>query len=506
MKTKHTAAEDSLGRSQVVQLLKSLSKEELHEFDKFIRSPLHNSRKEVVRYFKEFKQFHPAFNHPKFTKQNLYTKLYRGSAYRDDVIRLLNSYLLKCLRNFLILQRLNKDELLAQKFYLEQLITRNIDSLVESEYAKCLSQLENRPRSENHYKEKAEIEQLAMIHYSKKEQDFKEGERYYKVPEYWVCHSLIRFFRGLHNLHAVSRSFRKEPETGLLSDFNECFDEEKFIELLQSNSPYYSPDIGMAYYQYKMGEEKNNEEHFFKLWSLLRKESDKLDYWQKDEIYSSLMDYADYKSSEEGKSEFTRIDFDLIKEMEEGGMFVSGNRPFIDLTTFEVCCYHALSLMEYEWFKCFLNKYSERIDPMYRINLTNYFWAEYYNVIKDYEPALNCLAKTSYQRLIDNIRIKGLALRIYYDIGDVEGALSTIDSAKHASFIKQDKSNQWTIKSFKNFVSVMEKMVKIREKMNLKDIVELKEKVKNIEFIAPRPWLLNRIEELEKKARGKLQV
>lgn len=506
METKHLAERDSLGRSQVVLLLKSLSKEELREFDKFVRSPLHNSRKEVVRYLKELKQFHPAFEHPKFTKQKIYSKLYQGSAYRDDVIRLLNSYLLKCLRNFLIFQRLNKDELLSQKLFLEQLINRNADSLAESEYGKCLAQLENRPRAENYYKDKAEIEQLAMIHYSKKEQDFKEGERYYKVPEYWVCHSMIRLFRGLQNLHAVSRSFRKEPEIGLLSAFSECFNEEKFVDLLQSNSPNYSPDIGMAYYQYKMWQEKNNEEHFFKLWSLLRKESGKLDYWLKDEVYSSLIDYCDYKSTEEANEKFTRIDFDLIKEMEKDGMFISGNRPSIDLTTFEVCCYHALSLKEHEWFKYFLNKYSERIDPLYRSNLTNYFWAEYYYAIKSYDSALNCLAKTSYQRLIDNIRIKGLALRIYYDIGDAEGALSTIDSAKHASFIKKDKSNQWTIKSFKNFVSVLEKMIKIREKMNIEDIVELKDKIKNIEFIAPRPWLLNRIEELEKKARGRSSV
>ena len=61
---------------KIIHFLKCLSKHELREFGKFVRSPFHNNRKDVVRYFDLLKVYYPDFGNDESVKQKIYNKLY----------------------------------------------------------------------------------------------------------------------------------------------------------------------------------------------------------------------------------------------------------------------------------------------------------------------------------------------------------------------------------------------------------------------------------------------
>ena len=92
--------EDYFAGSSLITFLSSLDKSELREFDKFIHSPFHNNRSEVSRYFDVLKKFHPQFTGREFSKHHIFSLLYPGTSYKDDVLRRLSSNLLKAGEEF----------------------------------------------------------------------------------------------------------------------------------------------------------------------------------------------------------------------------------------------------------------------------------------------------------------------------------------------------------------------------------------------------------------------
>ena len=57
---------DSLRNSNPVEILKTFSKDEVKEFDKFVHSPFFNCRNDVTRLFRELKRFYPTFDGKNF--------------------------------------------------------------------------------------------------------------------------------------------------------------------------------------------------------------------------------------------------------------------------------------------------------------------------------------------------------------------------------------------------------------------------------------------------------
>lgn len=67
-----------------------LSKQELREFRKFVRSPFHNNRKDVIRYYDALKKYSPEFNIDEIAKEDIFHKLYPGKKYDPNTIVLLS--------------------------------------------------------------------------------------------------------------------------------------------------------------------------------------------------------------------------------------------------------------------------------------------------------------------------------------------------------------------------------------------------------------------------------
>ena len=85
-----------------IRLLKSFSKKEITDFEKFIASPFFNSQSTLVKIFSEIKKYYPEFSDNNFTKKNLYEKVNPGKIYNDVIFRKYISNLFKLSEKFLI--------------------------------------------------------------------------------------------------------------------------------------------------------------------------------------------------------------------------------------------------------------------------------------------------------------------------------------------------------------------------------------------------------------------
>ena len=65
-------------KSKVIEILRTLSADELKLFREFIRSPYHNKNKNVISLFEIIRKFSPSFNDPNLTKEKVFKKIFPG--------------------------------------------------------------------------------------------------------------------------------------------------------------------------------------------------------------------------------------------------------------------------------------------------------------------------------------------------------------------------------------------------------------------------------------------
>src|SRR5689334_25124303 len=96
--------------SKLINILRTFSKEEMGEFEKFAASPYHNTGKNIVPFLKQLQKYHPNFDDDKLSYEYFYTKLYPGKKFNKQVMWNLCSAMEKASAEFLIQQRLRADK------------------------------------------------------------------------------------------------------------------------------------------------------------------------------------------------------------------------------------------------------------------------------------------------------------------------------------------------------------------------------------------------------------
>ena len=87
------------------EILKTLQKEDLKNFDNFINSPYHNSNKALIALYNSLRKFHPHYSAEKLSYEYLYKKLYPGKKFSERTIKNRLTEFAQLLRDFLVNER-----------------------------------------------------------------------------------------------------------------------------------------------------------------------------------------------------------------------------------------------------------------------------------------------------------------------------------------------------------------------------------------------------------------
>ncbi|HEY3249711.1 MAG TPA: hypothetical protein VGK25_01205, partial [Ignavibacteria bacterium] len=64
--------------TKLINILRTFSKEEMKQFEKFVASPYFHSGKNCMPLLKQLQKFYPGFDNEKLTYKNIHKKLYPG--------------------------------------------------------------------------------------------------------------------------------------------------------------------------------------------------------------------------------------------------------------------------------------------------------------------------------------------------------------------------------------------------------------------------------------------
>lgn len=469
-------------------LLATFSKNELKEFDKFLRSPYfmegRNFRSKILYdYFSLLKNYYPEFKSASLTKEILFSRLYPNKKFNDTLMRRLDSDLGKLAMEFISLKDIKEDKLQSYGSLINTLGHRKLDKLFIKELAAAENLLNDIKYNSNHNYHKHSLILAKNSHAYANADMLKlydpaaEAETF---TAYILCRAL-EIYRNLENDKAI---IKRELDTSFF---------ENILTYLNTNRQLIAENDYLAMHYYEIMLNLNKEDEFYdRLDGIKDKLRDKLSRETLRNMYITLVNYCVRKTNA-GNSKFRKRRFTLDMEIMENRIHETGQ--YYDLNYFLSAVRNAVSLGKIEWAEKFISRYKLMLDPKHSSFAVNFAYGVLYYGSKEFNKALEALSMINIEYSARKQQVKNLMLVIYCETGELESALNIIDASKH--LLKADKQiPDGRKRTFTDFLKYTAAYIKLRLYPDKTGAGVLKQKLDRSPYFIYKEWLLNELEEL----------
>lgn len=465
---------------KLTSLLKTFSKQEIKDFEKYLQSPFLNTSGEyILKFFETVKKYYPGFDSDNFTKQNIFKEIYPKEKYNDARMRKLTSETMKLIQDYLGVKAFLNDEQAKGNYILTELKERNSDTLFESKIKELFKLLEkNKVKDYHYYSEKQKlIETLKAFYFNR--------ERKKAIPLFdEEMENLSKYFSLLFVHKFIERFMEKRSFTD--TEFYLPY----FKEIINFAEENYSGKENLfdLYYTELLLHINGEEKYYFSLKHLKDKLSDKIHKNSLSLIYFTLTNYAT-EQFETGKQNYLNELFNLHKEILKKKIFGNIFSEFLFMNIVTV----ALRLDEIKFAEKFISEYKDRMNSDARNDTYNYCLACIFFSKKEFSSALETISRINFALPLHKYLIKNLTLKIYYELNETNSIYSLIDSFKHT--VKRDKSVPDNVKILvTNYTNFVKELVRI--KSGEKDKEDIEARIKK-ETTAEKSWLLSKVREFK---------
>jgi len=466
-------------KSRLIQVLRTFNKKELREFKKWVQSPFHNQREDVIKLYDYLIESSNLLNDNLLDKSFVFPRIYPNEKFDDSKMRQVMHFLFKAMEEYLFYQEENTNEIKKKlsllKIYRERKLDKSflkIQKDIESYFLKAKN-----PNEDDFFNE-----------YLLRKEGVKFNSKISRSQELNLQNfsdSYDKAFIAEKLKHACliishQRVFNIQYEIGLL---------DEVLNFIEKNNLLDSLRIGIQYYSYKILRE-NNVDDFYKLKSYLEKVENVPDIEVR-EAYIYSINFC-ISQMNTGNEVFVQEAFNLYKNGIEKKILIENN--ILSRWTFNNIVGIALRLKEYEWVKSFIENYNQYLEEKYRESFFHFNYAKLYYTKGDYNKTLDVIQKYEFKDVLINISAKTMLLKIYYELNEFLVLESLLESMRAYIQRKKEVGNKRK-SNYKNIIRYTKKLLKVNPYSKAQ-----KEKLK-VEIEAAKPltekaWLLKQLAEL----------
>jgi len=478
-------------KSSVIKLLQTFSKQELSEFEIFLDSPYFNTNKNLQRLLSLTLKFLIDNESDILTKEKLWKEMFPAKIYSDGIMRNLLYELNKCAENYLRHKNFSKN-FEYDKALLNELFERNHFGVLEKKldlFEKKINTLVN--KDENYLYNKIYIVEFRTNILKDKSllETYRYGQSKLQLELFLLSFSVSELSLFIEEQRANVKHNSKLLES-LLGIF-----ENKINDF--GNNP-----LIQIYLLLCLAFVKPGYENCIKAKKIFEKNYNAFDVVDKKNIYSvfqtiflKYFDAGILTTLNEVKELYIEMinDKDVLE-------FRSGK---ISLNLFRNILSTFLTTNEFELAKSFIENYMENADTQNLSHLREYSLAHLYFSEGDYRKVLEICNKIDYNNFFESVAdnfyykidIKRLIIKSFFEMGDWEGAIYMIDSAKH--FITNSNSiNSHTRESYLTFLKLTEELIRKSDIKNKSEIELIKYRILKMPAFGNKKWLQEKIEEI----------
>jgi len=467
--------------SQLIESLRTLDKNEIKEFGKFIRSPYFNNRSEVIRFFNYIKKFFPEFKSNELKEEIIFKNVYPDKKYSSVMTRKLISLTLNLLLDFLTIEDFKENKNDYNVKMLDMLRKRKLPALFQKRSRITGKNLDISTLDIYYYEQKLKFTSIQNGYFlNSDESSFVDGlqNELNDLIEFFLTGVILQFIR----LSEWSRQLNKK------------FDLKFYDEILKYMSADDEREVTLysMYFNMLMLLNTEDENYFKKL--IISRDTLKAKLGKIDDYNVQIvsMQYC-HKKVQKGYPEYRKQMFEITKKLLAADLIPDG---FIEPYFFTNIVRNASLLNEFDWLDNFLSEYKHRLNPELSDEITNYSQAMIESAKGNFEKSLMHFSKIKIERSNMKLDMKNLLIIIYYELNFIEELISLIDTNKH--FLQRDRSVSDSYRQVSlllmNFVS---ELIKIKSSNKKISTHGLRKEIEKSDYFIFKEWLLKKAEELK---------
>lgn len=435
-----------MDRSKLIRILRSLSKAEMKELEKFISSPYFSGGRDCVPLFRALKTRWPEFGGEQITKSALYEKLYPGKTYGDkrskSILSTLSSELYRLTIEFLTYSGLKNDRRNKKLLLLRNLLDKNLYREFDAEYNNAVSGNAVNENSERRGSAANFLESF-RVGYIYNEYAWKRSDMeglyngLLSSTDDALAFALITAYKFMDTKDTASVTFNIKTGKTFADILLGVLDNEKMLSALKEHYPELYPYIHINYLVYMMNRNKSemNEEsllHYRRLKATVEKDRGTFGHREKYMLYQALENYMAMRleQNRQEKENYKEL-FEVYKSSLEQGVYKVSKENSIEPTVFRNILMTACDMNEFEWAEGFIEKYSRELPEEFAASMKSHAYATLYFNKGEYERALKHIINIKYDYLRHKIDVKVLQFKIFYELGEYEPAYSILDTLRH---------------------------------------------------------------------------
>ncbi|MBP7821880.1 MAG: hypothetical protein KA010_03075 [Saprospiraceae bacterium] len=429
-------------KSPLIQIISSLSKKEVRDIRKWLLSPMHNQRNDVIILFNLLTKDHQGLI---VDKKTLFNEIFPDRPYDDAFMRQVQYFLLKAIEEYLIWAENNKDAIRQQL----KLAKAYRNHKLEKPFLKTLEEIEQLQRksilkNETHLYDELLIQQERYT--------FLEGQKrtiptnlqsMSDLSDIVFCAQKLRHACLVLAHQAV---YKSSYSIGFLDEVLEYVRKKDLLEY---------PAIAIYYYCYKtITENGNNDTYFFELKKMIDSSLSLFSIKEQKDIFILAINYCIANINRENAKYFVEV-FHLYKIGLETGIFLENG--IISRFTFKNIVSTALRLGEFDWTTQFIKDYEANVEIKYKDSTVHFSLAKLYFEKKDYNNAMDLLRHIEYDDILMNISGQVMMIKMMYELKELNVLESMLERLR--SYLNRKEVIGYHKTNYKNFLKFAKKLL-----------------------------------------------
>lgn len=471
-----------------IKIIKTFSTKELNGFRDFIECAYFNKNEKLVKFYDYILKFKPDFESRNFSPEKLFKFTFGKEVYNYAKLKHYFNYAFELLEDYIIYNQNKRNprerEYTLLTFYRERKLNNYFLNLT-AKLANDLSDIRYKETSDFKYENRLSNE-MEVYYYENEFREDKIVNAQYKDLFSIRDNYMLELFYRSSTLLNQKRGFRYELE----KNFPYL---PGIIDYIQENSESIDRSL-LLMFNIFMLDYKRDEKSYNDLKAIAVKEYKDIPSEIRRHIFLALVDVG-YELAIGNRKFYTEL-FEYYNFFAETFEEVFGNE-YLDHTRYFYLTAPALQLKKFDWAKDFIDRFKDKLSPAQEDYQYLHTLANYYFSTKEFNKALEELAKNKDNKNQIALTANKLKMQILYELKDFETLLYIIDSYRH--FLKNycKVFIETNPKINLNFVKYLKRLVDIQSGKKIKPD-ELRFEIQQEKIITSRNWLLEKVNELIK--------
>ncbi len=467
-------------KSHLIEILRTFSKKELRELRKWLQSPAHNQRDDVLRLLDYLSEDNHLYNDAYLDKKSAFRWVHAKETFDDAKMRQTIFFFMKALESFLIYEEIQQDDIYTKTALARVYRKRRLDRSFQKNMRHIHSLQQKHHFRNSHFLRNQYLSQEEQYTYIVSQNRTIPMNLQEVADSLDITYLADKLRQSCHML-AHQTVYKTDYETGLLKEALQYVESNKFLDV---------PAIATYYYIYKTITEKEEEVHFYSLKKQINENGHLFPQSEIRDIYLLAINYCIGRMNA-GDDNYIRESFELYRQGFDCNILIENEAT--SRWTFQNVVLIGLKLQEFSWVEHFITNFQQYLEEKHRKSVVAYSLARMYYERGNYDASIRHLNAADYDDILINLNAKTLLFKMYYEQEELDALESLLESMRN--YLVRKKVMGYHKSNYKNIIRFTKKLLKANP-YNNGQLDKLRKEIEVASPLTEKEWLLRQVERL----------